>query len=47
VASALILSLVLMPGAGNAQSREPKTVRAAILGGQVPLPIAIGRAQGF
>ena len=46
-ASALTLSLVMMPGAGSAESREPKTVRAAILGGQVPLPIAIGRTQGF
>ena len=37
----------MMPGAGSAQSREATTVRAAILGGQVPLPIAIGRSQGF
>ena len=47
MASALTLSLVMMPGAGSAQSREATTVRAAILGGQVPLPIAIGRSQGF
>jgi ABC-type nitrate/sulfonate/bicarbonate transport system substrate-binding protein len=42
-----MLSLVLIPGEGSGQFREPKTVRAAILGGQVPLPIAIGLAQGF
>ncbi len=47
VASALTLSLILIPGEGGGQSRELMTVRVAILGGQVPLPIAIGQAQGF
>ena len=47
VASTLMLWLVLIPGEGSAQSREFKTVRVAIIGGQVPLPIAIGQAHGF
>jgi hypothetical protein len=47
VASTLMLSLVLIPGEGSGQSRELKTVRVAIIGGQVPLPIAIGQAHGF
>ena len=47
VASTLMLWLLLIPGEGSAQSREFKTVRVAIIGGQVPLPIAIGQANGF
>ena len=39
--------MALMPAAGSAQMREPATVRVAIIGGQLPLPVAIGLAQGF
>ena len=42
-----MLSLVLIPGEGSGQPRELKTVRVAIIGGQIPLPIAIGQAHGF
>lgn len=47
LASVLTVILMLTPTAGGALSPEPKAVRVAILGGQAPLPIAIGQAQGL